>query len=194
MRLTMFAFLTIAAGACGGQTTTGATFALESEGHIALDAAVSEPRASSRTLNFDDAIDASPGPVSSATLARSLCPIKCTMAIPGRSQNDHDDAGGLVASELIEQVQPAIERLTTCDAAQRPAPTLTLRFGQDGALVATGVDEETMLGEARQCLHERAGREALPQLRSLPGAIVRCQERCAPRRRLPSRSKFLKTR
>ena len=180
MRTMMLIFLTISLSACAGRATPVASLAVEAEAHIDADASIEEPRTMSRTLNITgdagsaDSASSAPG---ATKPTRPLCPIKCTRVIHGRLQAKVEGD-----TEFIALVQPAIEQLTGCDPSLGPAPMITLRFGQDGGLVAAGVDEDTARGEVKRCLHEHASRESFPSLSSLPGAIIHCREECGERR------------
>ncbi len=184
-----FTFLALILAGCGAQTTaTAVSFGLEPETRIADDASFEEPQAPSIPLTSRGPTAAVPPDGSSPDggapkLTRELCPVKCMMVVPGRASLEPEEE-----TEFVAQVQPTMERLAACDASTRPSPTLTLRFAEDGSLIATGVDEGVSQGSTSQCLRDGAGLGTLTGMRSLSGAVVRCQERCVAGLRKPKRS------
>jgi hypothetical protein len=177
---------------CVGQTPNAVSFGLEPGALIAEDASFEEPRTlpkavTSRTPSGSQPRDGGPPTAEGAGQRRELCPVKCKMVVPGRASLAPEEE-----TEFVAQVQATMERLVACDASVRPSPTLTLRFAEDGSLIAAGVDEDMSRSTTTQCLRDSADLKALKALSSLPGAVVRCQEQCAglgkPARRTKGRS------
>jgi hypothetical protein len=173
---TLFAAIVVG---CGGQAASAVSFGLEPATLVPDDASFEEPQEPSSTLTSrrpptSAAPDAGASERGSPGRSREVCPVRCHVVVPGRAPLE--PAGD---ADFVAQLQPTVDRLVASDPSLRPSPTLTLRFAEDGSLVAAGVDEAMAQGVASQCLHDSADLEGLKALRSLPGAIVRCQERCA---------------
>ena len=171
-------FVVGACGSNGGRAGRARTSAKVSAEDRALEGAWSEPSATEAppqaapppattppeaSSGAGPAASAAPAP---APRARPACPLSCTVA----------HRGPIGAAEEARFTAALADVTSTLhDCASGPIPSMTLRFGSQGALTHFGVEEEAG-GSDPRCID--AVRSARPPIQFAGPSTVRCAERC----------------